>query len=469
MEYEDQMNGDFIVLAQADDADTRLLGDEDATIGSADRADEDAPRVNTDTPEAPQPETTDAETSAADGGTPDTSGGPQTGEATADSAQTGTADPAGGPQTGEGDGASGNGDQSAGDSSGGAATGGGEGSGADGGGGPLSSISAEPGLIFEKIDTWVDGFFKLLPNLAVAAIVFLLFLIAAFVVAWLINRTATSRNRVSLGAVLGGIVKAIIIIFGLLIAATIIVPSLNVGSLVAGLGVGSVAIGFAFKDILQNLFAGILILIRQPFQTGDQIITTSGHEGTVEKIETRATLLKTYDGRRVVIPNAEVYTNPIVVNTAFDIRRSEYDFGIHYDADTAEAMRIAVEATKGVENVESDPAPEALSLNLGDFSKVVRVRWWTKSTRAEVIHQTSDVMLAVEKAFAENGIAIPFPTTTMLWHDQTGTHPDDRTDGGDEQDGGKGAKDSGDPSDQDSGQAKPSRSDEEREASKPFG
>ena len=92
-----------------------------------------------------------------------------------------------------------------------------------------------------------------------------------------------------------------------MLAVTIVAPSLTPGDLIAGLGVSFVAIGFAFKDILQNMLAGIPILLRQPFEVGDQIVS-GGHEGTVERIETRATLIKTYDGRGVVIPNADIYT-----------------------------------------------------------------------------------------------------------------------------------------------------------------
>lgn len=116
----------------------------------------------------------------------------------------------------------------------------------------------------------------------------------------------------------------------------------------------------------------------------------------------------------------------MTVNTAFNIRRTDYDFGITYGSDTKLAMQVAVAAVKDIDGVLNDPAPEALSTNLGDFAKVVKLRWWTKSTRRDVVHVRSDVMLAVEAAFAENGIDIPFPTTTMLWHDQTGSEEGDR-------------------------------------------
>lgn len=123
-----------------------------------------------------------------------------------------------------------------------------------------------------------------------------------------------------------------------MLAVTIVAPSLTPGDLIAGLGVRSVAIGFALKDILQNMLAGILILLRQPFEVGDKVVS-GGHEGTVERIETRATLIKTYDGRRVVITNTDIYTDSVTVNTAYDTRRSQYDIAIGCNDDWNKAPR----------------------------------------------------------------------------------------------------------------------------------
>ena len=274
-------------------------------------------------------------------------------------------------------------------------------------------IDADPELIFDTINDWIDGAFRLLPNIVVALVIAGLFVVLGWLVANGIRRAARARRRSDLGAVTGSLLKWAIWLLGLMLALTIVTPSLRPGDLIAGLGIGSVAIGFAFKDILQNMLAGLLILIRQPFQVGDQIVVND-YEGTVEHIQTRATLMRTYDGRRVVIPNADVYTDAVTVNTAFPHRRSEYDFGITYDSDTRLAMRVAVEAAAALDGVRDEPPPEALSVDLGDFAKVVRLRWWTKSTQSETVHVRSAVMLAVEEAFAENGIEIPFPTRTLL-------------------------------------------------------
>ncbi len=290
----------------------------------------------------------------------------------------------------------------------------------------MEEVDANPGLIFDKLDAWLDGFFRLLPNIGIAIVVFLIFLAIARGVSGLVRRAARHRDRPSLGDVGGSLAGWMLIIVGAMLAVTIVVPSMKPGDLIAGLGVSSVAIGFAFKDILQNMLAGILILLRQPFEVGDQIISSSGHEGTVERIETRATIIKTYDGRRVVIPNADIYTDSVVVNTAFDKRRSQYDIGVGCNDDWDESRRIMVEACAGVSGVLSDPAPETIPVELGDFANIIRLRWWTKPDQASVIHTRGDVLQAVYKALDDAGIDMPYPTQVQLFHDQTDEHDGDR-------------------------------------------
>ncbi|WP_372760592.1 mechanosensitive ion channel family protein [Pseudoalteromonas sp.] len=290
----------------------------------------------------------------------------------------------------------------------------------------MNKIDANPELILNRLDAWLDGLFKLLPSIVVGIVVFVIFWFVARFIGSLIRKSAEKSDRPSLGEVGGALTRWTIVIAGLMLSATIISPTLTPGDLIAGLGVSSVAIGFAFKDILQNMLAGILILLRQPFQVGDQIIS-SGHEGTVEKIETRATLIKTYDGRRVVIPNADIYTNSVVVNTAFKERRSQYDIGIGCNDDWATARELMQQACASVEGVYSEPAPETIPIELGDFANIIRLRWWTDSDRATHIHVFGEVLQAVYKRLDEEGIDMPYPTQVHLFHDQTEATDGDRS------------------------------------------
>ncbi|MEO5720051.1 MAG: mechanosensitive ion channel family protein [Chthoniobacterales bacterium] len=282
------------------------------------------------------------------------------------------------------------------------------------------------GMVRERIDSWVDGATRLLPNIGVALIVLAIFYGLGLLARSMIVRQSTRRHRDNLGVVLGGFVKSAIVLLGFLLAATIVIPSLKPGDLIAGLGVSSVAIGFAFKDILQNWLAGLLILLRQPFQVNDQI-SVNGHEGTVERIETRATIMKTYDGQRIVVPNSEIYTNAVLVRTAHEKRRSQYDVGVGYGDGIGHACEVIKKALASVPEVERDPAPEALPWELAASWVTIRARWWTQSRRADVVHVQAAVIQAMKEALDEAGIDMPYDTQVQLFHDQTEASEGDRS------------------------------------------
>ena len=154
---------------------------------------------------------------------------------------------------------------------------------------------------------------SLLPNMILAVIIFILFLFLASAAKSLVRRLSQRRQRrQTLGLLLGQIAYVTVTVFGFLVAFSAVAPSFHASDLIKMLGVGSVAIGFAFQNILQNFLAGILLLLQEPFQIGDWI-TITGFEGKVEDIQTRATIIITSDGQRIVIPNAVLFTNPVVV------------------------------------------------------------------------------------------------------------------------------------------------------------
>ncbi|WP_188056134.1 mechanosensitive ion channel family protein [Sphingosinithalassobacter sp. CS137] len=281
-------------------------------------------------------------------------------------------------------------------------------------------------LVTETMEGWVDGFYAQLPSVVAGLIFLLLAWIVGKLLARLVRRIAVRRRRPDLGNLLGSLAFGGLMVAALLVAAAIIFPTVHPGDILAALGIGSVAIGFAFKDILQNLFAGVLILLRRPFLQGDQI-EAQGFEGTVEHIESRATLLRTYDGRRVIIPNADIYTSPVVVNTAFPVRRDEYDVGIGFGDRPAEAAGKFLEAIRGLEGIVAEPAPEVLPWSLEDSAVVLKVRWWTDSQRTSAVHARARVILALYETAKSHGIDLPFPTQVLLFHDQTEETDGDRT------------------------------------------
>ncbi|MGI8437247.1 MAG: mechanosensitive ion channel family protein [Chthoniobacterales bacterium] len=278
----------------------------------------------------------------------------------------------------------------------------------------------------QRLSNCADGAARLMPNIAAALILLAIFYGLALLARYLIRRHFVRRERRDLGNLLGGFAKTGLLILGFLLAATIIIPSLTPGDLIAGLGVSSVAIGFAFKDILQNWLAGLLILLRQPFEINDQI-KVNDHEGTVERIETRATIIKTYDGERIVIPNSQIYTNAVLVKTAHEKRRSQYDVGIGYGDGIGHACEVIREAIGNVAEVESDPTPEALPWDLSASWVTIRARWWTHSQQADVVHVRAKVLQAIKDGLDAAGIDMPYDTQVQLFHDQTEAGEGDRS------------------------------------------
>ncbi|MBD2346483.1 mechanosensitive ion channel family protein [Anabaena subtropica] len=281
-------------------------------------------------------------------------------------------------------------------------------------------MNAEISTAWDKVQSMINGFIALLPNIVLALIVFIFFLFIASRIKALVKRLTRHRRYArNLGLVLGRLAQGVTILIGLFIALSIVIPTFRAGDLVQLLGISGVAIGFAFRDILQNFLAGILILLTEPFQIDDQIVF-KGFEGTVENIETRATTIRTYDGRRIVIPNSELFTNSVTVNTAFDNRRLEYDVGIGYGDDIDQAKQLMLDAVHSIDEVLKDPAPDVLAMELAGSTVNIRVRWWIKPPRrADDLSSRDKVISAIKKTLVANGIDLPFPTQQILFHDQT--------------------------------------------------
>jgi small-conductance mechanosensitive channel len=281
---------------------------------------------------------------------------------------------------------------------------------------PKDSVSTA----WDKIQSMSNGLIVMLPNILLAVIVFTIFFFAGRALKSLVRRlTRRHRQARSLGLVLGRLSQGIIILVGLFVALSIVIPSFKAGDLVQLLGISGVAIGFAFRDILQNFLAGILILLTEPFEIDDQIVFKN-FEGTVENIQTRATTIRTYDGRRIVIPNSELFTNAVTVNTAFENRRLEYDVGIGYGDNIDQAKELMLEAVYSVDEVLKEPLPDVLVMELAESTVNIRVRWWINPPRrADALDSRDKVLTAIKKKLTANGIDLPFPTQQILFHDQT--------------------------------------------------
>ena len=293
--------------------------------------------------------------------------------------------------------------------------------------GSIAAVNPDISAATDAIQQMAASFALQLPKIVLAIIVFFLFFFAGKLVRGLVRKFAErNKQHYNLGLVLGRLAQSAMVFVGLLVALVIAVPSFKAGQLVNVLGLSSVAFGFAFRDILQNFLAGILILLSEPFRIGDQI-KINDFEGTVKEIQTRATFIHTYDGRIVVIPNSNLFTNSVTVNTANEKRRLQYDIGIGYSDNIARAKQIMLDVVNGIDEVLEEPAPDALVVDLAGSSVNIRVRYWISPPRqTDVLHVQDKVLEQIKHALTQAGIDMPFPTQQVLWHDQTEITDGDR-------------------------------------------
>ena len=253
-----------------------------------------------------------------------------------------------------------------------------------------------------------------IPYLVIASLVFVIFWVLSIFFKKAVTRILGSRkHHQNLVTVFRRVGSALILFLGFMVAMIIAVPSFTPGKLIGALGIGSVAIGFAFKDIFQNLLSGILLLLSEPFRIGDQIIS-GNFEGTVEDIQIRATTIRTYDGRKVVIPNSQLYTSTMTVNTAYSQRRLEFDVGIGYENNIIDAQQVILSVLKAAPTVSKLAEPSVIATALADSSVVLRVRWFIDDgTQTNRVASINEVIILVKEALEKANISIPFPVTTL--------------------------------------------------------
>lgn len=184
-------------------------------------------------------------------------------------------------------------------------------------------------------------------------------------------------------------------------------------TLATALGLTGVALGFALKDILSNFVAGLLILALRSFEIGDQIVI-GDTEGAVERITLRATQIRTYDGRAVLVPNAEVFTSRVTNNTESPIRRGAVEMPLGYASDLQRAVETLRTAAQGAGGVLAEPPTKVRVRELKQDDIMLEVQFWTDSRRSDFVSTLSNVRTAVVEAFKAAHIGLPDPDVRIL-------------------------------------------------------
>ena len=261
---------------------------------------------------------------------------------------------------------------------------------------------------------WVSTV-KLLPMLGIALVVLLITWIAVGLLSRLLRGSMQRTHlRPSLKALLDNLLRVTLWSVGFLIAVTVVFPSLTPAKLLTALGLGSVAVGLAFKDIFENFFAGILIMLRKPMNIGD-FVQCEGVEGRVEQISVRETYIRQIDDQLILVPNSFLFKNPLYILTDKAQRRFDIVVGVAYGEDVDRAREVIAAALHGLSLVDESRGVEVYAASFNSSSIDFTVRWWAASTPIDLHRSRDQVVAAIKRALDEANIEIPFPCRTLTF------------------------------------------------------
>lgn len=251
-----------------------------------------------------------------------------------------------------------------------------------------------------------------IPNLIISLLIFLFSLYMAGWIGRMLGRWLKSRDvDAELAKVIETVLRWGIYILGTTMALNQV--GFNLTAFLTGLGILGFTVGFAIQDVSKNFIAGLLLLIEQPFDIGDAI-EVKGFGGVVVDVDLRATEMRTFDGRIVQIPNSDVFTSPIINFSRAERRRLTLDVGIAYGSDLERVRAEALQAIAGVDGVLEDPAPQVVYNKLGGSSIDFTLYYWIDTANTDYFTAQDQGIVAVEKAFANAKIEIPFPTQVVI-------------------------------------------------------
>lgn len=262
--------------------------------------------------------------------------------------------------------------------------------------------------VYQGLKNQVKNFMKALPLILVGLVIF-------GVVTWfgsfLSNRKKFWQRLTPnpfVAELLSQTVKVIFIIFGLILALSLIGAETLLGTLLGGAGVIGIAVGFAVKDSIENYIASLLLSIRQPFRARDQIVIND-KEGIVVRLTSRATILMTLDGNQLRIPNAEVFKATILNYTKNPERRFTFELGVDANDDPLAAIKVGLDALRTLDFVLAKPKPIAIITNVGDSNIVLEFQVWVDQTQTDYPKARSIAIRETKHALENTGFSLPEP------------------------------------------------------------
>lgn len=270
--------------------------------------------------------------------------------------------------------------------------------------------------MFDVIDNQITGmvysFMQALPSLFLAVVLLVVTgLVASFAKSIADKLAGKTSLRPSLKNLIETLVKLVVWLVGLFIAAIVIFPDVTFGGLIAGLGIGAVAIGFAFQDIFENFLAGVLIMLREKMRVGD-VIECEGISGSVEHIALRETHIRAASGELTIVPNSMLFKNPVEILTDVEQRCHTSIVGVSYDTDLDKAAEVIRKAVELVDQVDTSKGIDVFACEFNSSSVDFLVRWWAGSSPGDGHKSRDQVLRSVKRALDNAGIEIPFPYIT---------------------------------------------------------
>jgi small conductance mechanosensitive channel len=267
--------------------------------------------------------------------------------------------------------------------------------------------------VVDKLDKWGLNAVKMLPNLVVAVIVLALSGILAFVVGRVVQRLV---RRISpyghIANLIAQMSRLMVIGGGVILALSALSLDRAVASMLAGVGIVGIALGFASKDIAGDYMAGFIIHFTHPFRTG-HLIQVGNFFGYIESIELRAVKCRTQQGQRVIIPNRKIIEGEIINYSITGVRRVDLKCGVSYETDLQQAEKLAIEAVASLAIRNSERPVELFYEEFGASSINFSLRFWIEPDQKTFLKARSEAIKIIRQTFRDHGITIPFPIRTL--------------------------------------------------------
>lgn len=255
------------------------------------------------------------------------------------------------------------------------------------------------------LSTLTTDILRFMPALISALVIFVVSLYLAALIARLAERGMQRRGRSQTAtALISRILRWSIVAMG--VTSALQTVGFNLTAFLTGLGILGFTLGFALQDVSKNLVAGLLLMVQQPFEIGEEI-EVSGFSGPVVDISLRATEMRTYDGRQVLIPNADVYTGVVVNLTRNPLRRIGFTITVDYDNDLALVQKTIVEALSIVPGIEKDPPPNVYFNKFTIVSIEAQIFFWINIKQESIIGMQDRAARSTQLALRAAGVRLP--------------------------------------------------------------